>query len=170
VTEPTTSQCRALLAEVLAADANAHPEDAALKVRSLLQCFTRLPAAEQDEIRALLQPPEARMVASFSVAAAEQALAERDERWLEWSLLAHDVEQFRDDPRNNLILLAVTDYAAQQLGVDPKALFERVAAISSPRTGTYLREFAARPKALRSLKTMRVRAETEDGRVKFRFD
>jgi hypothetical protein len=47
-----------------------------------------------------LTPPEARKVASFSVVAAEQALVDRDEQWLSWSLRVHDLEQFRDERRS----------------------------------------------------------------------
>src|SRR6185503_3333860 len=106
-----SSPCCTLLAELLESDATKPSDELAGKLRDFLASFGGLSETEQNEIRSVLTEPEARKIASFSVVAAQQALLERDEQWLSWSLRAHDVEQFREDPRNNLRLLAVTNYA-----------------------------------------------------------
>ncbi|HKP60384.1 MAG TPA: hypothetical protein VJV78_26845 [Polyangiales bacterium] len=158
-----------LLTALLATD----PRDsaaAALSLREFLQEFARAPELERAKLRSLLSDPEARQVASSSVVAAEQALATRDPSWLTWSLWAHDVEQFRQDPRDNIRALSVTDYAAQQLGIDGPELFRSVAQQVSPSSAAQLRAFAARSPDLRALSVMGVRPVEIDGRVRFEFE
>jgi hypothetical protein len=55
------------------------------------------------------------------------------------SLVAHAVEDFRWDPRENLMRLALVHHSAGKLGVDSAALFARVADMASPRAAEYLR-------------------------------
>lgn len=170
MTEAASIRCCGLLTELLALDAATESKDAAHKLRDFLECFVGLSMSEQEEMRSLLHPPEARQLASLSVVAAEQALAEKQDAWLTWALLAHDVEHFRDDPRNNLRLLVVVAYAAEHLGSEVRALFERTASMMSPRSASYIRAFIARPPSLRTLQAMGVRAETQGGRVRFVFE
>jgi hypothetical protein len=169
-TKPDLSQCCTQLAAALDADANANPAGAAVALRSFLESFLALDESERDEIRSLLQPPEARKIAGLGVVASEEALAQRAPEWLKWSLLAHDVEQFRDDPRNNYPLLAVTAYAAEQLGLEPRKLFEELALSMSARSQSFIRMFAARSAELNSLAAMCVRVVSEAGRTRFQFE
>jgi hypothetical protein len=168
MTEAAVSRCCDLLADLL----NANMSDAGVpsNLRAFLECFETLAPAEQEEVRRVVTEPEARKIASLGVAAAEQALRERDPKWLAWSIKAHDLEQFREDPRNNLRLLAVTNYAAEQLGIDPRELFNRVADTTSSRTASYVRAFADRAPPLRSLATMGVRVVTSNDGPRFAFD
>ncbi len=55
------------------------------------------------------------------------------------SLAAHAVEDFRWDPRENLLRLALVHHSAGKLGVDSSALFARAADMASPSAAKYLR-------------------------------
>jgi YD repeat-containing protein len=52
--------------------------------------------------------------------------------------------------------------------ISAELFFAKAAASASPRARAFLTEFAARPKALKSLKTMDSEAVEQDGRVRFR--
>jgi hypothetical protein len=163
-----SGRCLRLLTDLL--EGAPGTDELAHTLRDFLHCFEQLTETEQDEIRSLLTAPEARKIASLSVTAAQRALIEKDEQWLVLSLRAHDVEQFRDDPRNNFRLLVVTYYAAQQLGTDPRELFRRVAGTVSPRSASHLRDFANRSPALCTLEAMGIRAVSRGERVQFVFE
>ena len=166
MTQPNSLQ---LLTDLVASDAR-NSEATALLLREFLRRFAQSSEKERDEMRAVLTEPEARKIASLSLVAAEQALADRDPSWLDWSLWAHDLEQFRQDPRDNMRLLPATEYAAKELGLDGPALFLRVAEQVSAPSAKQLRAWAARPPGLRALKVMGLRAVESGGRVRFEFD
>jgi hypothetical protein len=170
MTEATVSRCCELLVSLLDSEARTEADVLAGKLRDFLECFVSLSTSEQEEIRSVLMTPEARRIASLSVLAAEQALLSQDDEWLTWSLVAQDVEQFRDDPRNNLRLLAVTHYAVERIGADARHLFDRVSSVVSPRTASFIRDFASRPQALRTLESMGVHNAADGDRVRFVFD
>jgi hypothetical protein len=161
MTKEMLTNCCALLADALSHSAKRDWGATAHMLKLFLGCFSKLSSGGQDAIRDLLTDTEARMIASLSVTAAASAISERSVDWLQWSLLAHDVEQFREEPRNNLRLLAVTNYAAE--------VFDRAASVMSERSAKYIREFARRPRERRTLRTMGVRATSEAGHTRFEF-
>jgi hypothetical protein len=54
-------------------------------------------------------------------------------------LVAHAIEDFRWDPRENLLRLALINHSANKLGVDSGTLFARAAELASPDAADYLR-------------------------------
>ncbi len=106
-------------------------------------------------------------ILSFSELLAEKAYNEKDEEFLINALLLHSIENFRWDPRENFIYLSIIWYVAQSLKIDTDLLFENVIKISSKEAGSFLHEFIRRPKALKSLKAMGLKALIIDSKISF---
>jgi hypothetical protein len=100
--------------------------------------------------------------------AAELALWDANPEHLEDALAGHCIEDFKEDPRENLMALALIWYAAEQLKVSAQQMFAEAAKLASPQACKFLVEFASRPKALKSLKVMDSEAVEEGGRIRFR--
>ena len=71
------------------------------------------------------------------------------------ALLAHSMEDFQHDPRENVIKLAIVHHVALKIGVKSGDLFARVCSLSSPGAAESLAAFSNRSDALKSLETMR---------------
>jgi hypothetical protein len=170
MTTANALRCCELLGDLLALDATETAVTTAYKLRDCIKCFVELSPTDQEAVRSILTLQEARRVASLSVSAAEQGLRDQDEDWITWAILTHDVEQFRDDPRNNIRLLAVAHYAAKQLGADPRELFANTAKLMSARASSYVIAFAERPPPLQTLESMGVRVTVQQGGFNFMFD
>ena len=63
------------------------------------------------------------------------------------ALLYHSIEDCRHDPRDNLVTLCAVHHSLLRLGLDARAEFERVAALSSSATAALLRGWSARTSA-----------------------
>lgn len=99
-------------------------------------------------------------------------LADRtsDSRLLLLALVAHAVEDFRYDERENIFRLALVNHVAEKLGESPTVLFGEAEQLSSPRGATALRQFMARPAELKSLRAMRIVEEQTETGVSYRYE
>ena len=84
------------------------------------------------------------------------------------ALAGHCIEDFQEDPRENLMLLALIWYAAVQLKESPESLFAGAAEQASPTARDYLIQFAGRRASDKTLKSMGSEAVEEGGRIRFR--
>lgn len=90
----------------------------------------------------------------------------RDEGLLRKGFLAHSIEGFRYDERENLLRLALLSHVSKRLGVDPRETIEWAASLSSPHGATAFKNFSTRPARMNSLKAMRiVEKDSPDGVV-----
>jgi hypothetical protein len=112
---------------------------------------------ERAALRAAVPPDLSLLLIGFSDRLATLAARTGSEESLTEALVAHAIEGFRHDPRENILRLSVVNHVARRLKVDPGALFARVAAMASPEAREQLEAFAARPEATKSLKAMRLR-------------
>lgn len=103
-----------------------------------------------------------------SIRCCEAALSTKQPDWIIWALLAHSIEDFRADPRENQIRLAAAWYTAKQLKLRPEEMFAQAQRCSSERGVTQLSEFAARPEPLKSLRVMGSEVVREGTRFIFR--
>jgi hypothetical protein len=83
---------------------------------------------------------------------------ELSERRLTSSMLASALEAHVVDSRDIVVGLPIDYWVAKQLGLDPDALFRRIADLAIPAIKTILLEFVSRPAALKSPEPMGWRA------------
>lgn len=94
-----------------------------------------------------------------------------DNKELLWlAFLAHSIEGFRHDDRENVFRLALLHHVAGKLGLDSSVLLENAANVSSPRAAECFRAFDARHPELKSLKTMKIIEVQTDSGVSYRYE
>lgn len=108
------------------------------KCSRLVKMYAANPDARA-AIRSAGTPEQYRVMLVYCVRMAVLCVRSRDENLLFLALVAHAVEDFRWDPRDNMVMLALVHHSAGKLGVDSAALFARVAAMASNGAAEYLR-------------------------------
>lgn len=93
----------------------------------------------------------------------------KNKRLLLLALLAHSMEDFRYDERENIIRLALVNHIAEKLNQRPSELFEKAAQLSSLNGAKALRAFINRPPELKSLRTMGIIEEQTDEGVSYYY-
>ena len=105
----------------------------------------------------------------YSFRLATIAARTRNREFLLLALIAHSIEDFRHDNRENIIVLVLINHVARRLGEDLSNLVRRVTELSSERGARNLREFLDRPSQINTLKVMGIiEEETAEG-VDYRF-
>lgn len=134
----------------------------------LAQAYRHAAESARAEIRGLALMKDSPFFWTLTSRAAELALWDADPSHLEDALAGHCIEDFKADPRENLIGLALIWYAAVQLKISADKLFAEAAELASPDARRFLVEFAARPKAHKALESMGSEVFEQDGRIRFR--
>lgn len=93
----------------------------------------------------------------------------RDVGLLRKGFLAHSIEGFRYDERENLLRLALLSHVSKRLSVDPRELIEWAASLSSRHGATAFENFSVRPEKLNSLKVMRIVEKTSPDGVVYEY-
>lgn len=106
-------------------------------------------------------------ILNFSVYLSEMAYNEKQERHILTALILQSIEDFRWDPRENIIYLAIVWHVIQYLNLDAKTVFDKIISISSENAKSYLNEFYNRPAELKSLKAMGLKAVVKDSKILF---
>ncbi len=119
-------------------------------------------------IRAAVPDKDRLLILALGERATALALWERNAQRLEDAMAAHCIEGFRWDARENLIRLAPIWYVAEQLEISASALFANAAERASPEGAKVIREYASRPAASKTLRSMSLEVVEEDGRPTFR--
>jgi hypothetical protein len=137
--------------------------------------FARLAQAYRDAsepvrrmIRSLAATKDSPLFWVLAIRAAELALRDADPMHLEDAVTGHCIEDFKTDPRENLMSLALIWYGAEELKISPVNLFTRAADLASPSAREFFIEFAGRPKAQKTPKAMVSDVVEERGRRRFR--
>jgi hypothetical protein len=139
----------------------------------LAQAYRKASTEGREAIRSTLSRKDRPYFWSLAGRAAELALADSDAEHLEDALAGHCIEDFREDPRENIRVLALIWYAAVQLNVSPQELFARAAEQASPTARDHLLQFAGNYKpgkaeSKKILASMEIEAVDEGGRIRFR--
>jgi hypothetical protein len=135
----------------------------------LAQAYRHASESERGIIRSLAPPQDCPLFWVLTIRAAELALWDSDPAHLEDALAGHCIEDFKTDPRENLMTFALIWYAAEQLKISAEQLFAKAAELASPKAREFLVEFASRPKAQKTPKAMGSEAVEKDGRIRFRL-
>ncbi len=134
------------------------------KFIELAEQYAQSGVAERERIRNKVEPDCRVILIGFSDRLAILADRTKDARLLFFALLAHSIEDFRIDDRENIIRLALVNHVAKKIGESPSELFYRVIRLSSPRAAKHLVSFNNRPENMKSLRVMKIaEIEGEDG-------
>jgi hypothetical protein len=139
-----------------------------------------IPQPIDDEITELLRTwagldPSERLAASlrvldnqrftltaYSERMASLAVRTRDIEKIFFGLLALGIDGWRNDWRDNVTILSVHHDAAQRLSVVAEPVFERAAALLSPKVATAFAGFLERTPATKSISAMGYVASSDD--------
>ena len=119
--------------------------------RDLAEIYSSVTADEAKEIRDIISDDIRPLILGFSRRFATIAARNGDESSLKIALLAHVIEDFRIDPRENLLRLPVVSHVAERIGSNVKKLFGWAALLASDSTAKDLREFASQRPRERTL-------------------
>jgi hypothetical protein len=138
------------------------------KFAELAIMFVKSSAADRSEMIATLPTSDGPALLMLGGRATEASLWDLNPKHLDHALAAHCMEDFRSDPRDNIVLLAAIWYAGERLGVSPGPLFFKFADLASENGRKHLHEFAARSKSQKSLAAMGFQIVRDEGRPRFR--
>jgi hypothetical protein len=88
---------------------------------------------------------------AFSERMAILGVRENSQNRLFKGLMAHVIEDFRYDYRENLLVISLLYHSAVKIGIDPVDLFQRAAAFARPRVADFIVKFAKSPTGIRSM-------------------
>lgn len=91
---------------------------------------------------------------AFSERMAILGIREHSENRLFEGLMAHVIEDFRYDYRENLLVLSLLHYSAFKIGLNPFDLFQRAAAFATPETANHLLEYGRRKPGVGLIESM----------------
>lgn len=128
---------------------NSTADPSAVELEQLDSAYTALAvaylqgdASMRDALRRAM-PTEGLVLLGLSHRARERAVETRSQEALEVSLAGHCLEDFRWDPRENLVGLKAIWDSADSFGVAPRPLFEKVAAFASERARVHFANFVS---------------------------
>jgi hypothetical protein len=150
-------------------DGRPPPEPVDRDFERLARSYWAADESTRAAIRAAVPDKDRLLILALGERATDLALWERDAQRLEDALAAHCIEGFRWDARENLIRLAPIWYVAEQLEISASALFESAAERASPEGAQVIREYASRPAASKTLRSMSLEVVEENGRPTFRL-
>ncbi len=140
-----------------------------LKFIELAERYASLDAAGRERIRNIVNQDCRLLLLGFSDRLAILADRTNDSRMLLLALLAHSIEDFRYDDRENTFRLALINHVAKKLGKKPSKYFDKAIQLSSSRAGKKFREFDDRDDELKSLRAMQIVEEETDTGVDYRY-
>ncbi len=132
--------------------------------RELAGIYLQADGVLREHIRAAVDDGTRLLLLGFCGRFATLAARHDDAAALKHALVAHALEDFRHDPRENIMRMALVHHVAALVKLKPAALFGEVGALASEQAAAQLKAFIDRPKASKSLKAMRLRqVEGPDG-------
>lgn len=119
---------------------------------------------EREQIRSEIPDGCRLLLLGFSSRLATLAARSEDRQLLKLALVAHSLEDFRHDERENIIELTLIHHVAEQLGLKAADLFAAAMRISSERAAKHFQRFVDRPDSSKTLASMGwVEISTDDG-------
>jgi len=129
--------------------------------------FAASSSSNRERMRAEVSPGFRKKLLSVSGFMAEEALNDRDHRWIEGAVLMHVIDDFGGDYRENFRYLVLVSYAATQTGASLSSVVDGVSRIMGPGAKRLLREFCQRDGSLSGLGSFGVKVDLADGRFRF---
>jgi hypothetical protein len=98
---------------------------------------------------------------------AEDAINDREPKWIEAAVCLHLLEDFGKDYRENFRYLVLVVYAAKKINVDFKNVIEKLLPLASMRSKSHLMDFLGRGDGVNSLSSFGIKEEILDNRSRF---
>jgi hypothetical protein len=117
----------------------------------LVDLYLSTDDATRVAIRSVGTPAQMRVLYAFGERMAVAAVRANDISLVRKGIIAHTIEDFRWDPRENLLTLTLLWHSARKLGGDARALFLEAASLASEEAATHLRRFADAPASLKTM-------------------
>lgn len=136
-------------------------------LRLLTSEFIQLSADERRALTDLVSDQAGKTLIALGTSCALQALNDKDAKLLKHAVIAHIVEDFRVDPRNNIRNLVLIDHAAKLLRVDLKNVIEAVLSWAEPRALEGLASYMRRSDDINVLENFGIILVQESGRYDF---
>jgi hypothetical protein len=130
------------------------PQPRDLEISELLRAWMALDAsARQASAQGILEEQRFTLL-GYSERMASLAVRERQQELITLGLLALGVDGWRGDWRDNAVLISLHYDASQRIAADTGLLFEKAAALLSPKAANALRSFLRRSAADKTLEAM----------------
>ena len=118
-------------------------------ISKLIKVFIELEPKERTKIYGSVE--KTFLFLAFSERMAILGVRERSQNRLFEGLIAHAIEDFSYDFRENFLILSLLHHSALKLDLEPKDLFERAAKYASSKAANYLLAFIKKPGGIRSM-------------------
>lgn len=165
----TENGLRAIATELSSPNCNGYlqrplPCDLDACVEALIDAYVKNSASVKSAISTAIGPEQTFGLLAFAERMAILSVRQKSREPLMKALLALVVEGFRCDAREDILVLALINHSAIEVGADPKQLFDEAAGHASAEVAQYLREFAERRHEDKSIQVMGYSEEmTSDG-------
>lgn len=112
----------------------------------LINIFIELLPFEREKFRKRFTSVEhLDILRAFSYRMSILAVRERNERWILEGLVAHAIEDFRYDYRENMRDICLLNNSTSKIGADPIKLFNKAAEYANLKVADLFREYARMP-------------------------
>lgn len=112
-------------------------------LRELTTFFEECSDGDRDFIRGFLSGTKAGLALVFKgTNAAEMAIDTGNSDWIKVAILAHIIEGFKWDPRENMREFLFLSYSANKIHADLKKIFSKIKHLSAPHALSYLEKFS----------------------------
>lgn len=112
------------------------------EISGLINNFLTSEPVEQQAIIGKVMKPF--LFLAFSERMAILGVREISKNRLFEGLIAHVIEGFSYDPRENLLILSLLDHSASKIGLNPSDLFKEAAVFATPEAANYMLEYTHR--------------------------
>jgi hypothetical protein len=130
------------------------PQEYTEKFIELAELYLASTEIERTSIRDSVSDDCRLLILGFSNRLAIMADRTANGRLLLLALVAHSIEDFGYDERENILRLALVDHVALKLKIRPTELFDRAIEVSAPRAAAGFQAFDARKPGMKSIRVM----------------
>ncbi|MFW0739749.1 hypothetical protein [Flavobacterium sp. T12S277] len=136
-------------------------------IKKLAVTYENINQENRELVRKHVKDNQRILLLSISERIAEIAINNKDQDLPKVALFLHSLEDFKQDPRENIIYLSIIWYVCEKLSLNSLELFSAIALLSSSKTKQSILEFAKRPTALKNLNAMGLMATKKNGKIIF---
>ena len=109
------------------------------------------------------------LIIGFSDRFSTIAARMNDQEYLRLALTSHLIEDFRYDPRENILRLSLLSHVCGKIGVSESNLFGSLINLASNHAATHLKSFQNRPLENKCIKSMRIIEVNGDCGVSYKY-
>lgn len=135
----------------------------------LAEIYIKLKSEGREVIRGAIKNDMRLLIIGFSDRLSIMAERTRDKHKLFLALIAHSIEDFQYDPRENTFRLVLINHVANKLNVSMKDIVSKAIELSSSNGIKHLTSYLNRPKELNTLKVMGIQEVFTDEGTDYKY-